>query len=418
MAEAGRFPPGTYSEQPQITKAAGLTLTENTSQPTAPLRVLMISKACIVGIYQRKLEEIATHGVELLALVPPSWRDERGEMRLERVYTTGYQLETLPIRRNGDFHLHHYVGLGQRMRDFRPHIVHIDEEPYNLAAWQALYHARQVKAHTLFFSWQNLNRRYPPPFAWGERWMLNTTDYALVGTQSAGDVWRTKGYTGPMQVIPQFGIDDQLFHPRPDGNPPRTPGQPFRIGYFGRLVEEKGLHHLLEAASQLDFDWQMQILGGGPLRSELEQQAVRSGIRERITFIDQVASTEMPAQYHNIDVLVLPSLTRPNWKEQFGRVLIEAMGSGIPVIGSDSGAIPDVIGDAGLIFPEGSVSALRDCLQRLYADPRLYAELSQKGRTRVQSYFTHAQIAAQTVRVYHDIMAAQNRNRSEKGKAS
>lgn len=369
----------------------------------------MLSKACIVGIYQRKLEEIAAHGIELLTLVPPSWRDERGEMPLERVYTEGYRLETLPIRRNGDFHLHHYIGLGQHLRDFRPHIVHIDEEPYNLAAWQALYHAQRVGAHSLFFSWQNLIRRYPPPFSWGERWILNTVDYALVGTESAGQVWRAKGYTRPLKVIPQFGIDADLFKPI-DRNEQDEPSEerPFRIGYFGRLVEEKGVHTLLDSVSQLDWDWRLRLLGGGPMRHTLEQQAARSGINQSITFIDQVPSTDMPHQYHEIDVLVLPSLTRPNWKEQFGRVLIEAMGSGIPVIGSDSGAIPDVIGDAGLIFPEGDVAGLKACLQRLYVDRGLYTALSQKGRRRVQTHFTHAQIAAQTVEVYYEIVAAAN----------
>src|SRR5438045_3697246 len=112
------------------------------------MRVLMLSKAIIVGIYQRKLEEIARRGVELLALAPPSWRDERGETPLERVYTDGYRLETLPMRFNGSFHYHYYPGLARRIHDFRPDIVHIDEEPYNLAAWQALFHARRAGAKT------------------------------------------------------------------------------------------------------------------------------------------------------------------------------------------------------------------------------------------------------------------------------
>jgi glycosyltransferase involved in cell wall biosynthesis len=378
-------------------------LPESVTNNAAPLRVLMLSKACIVGIYQRKLEEIAALGIDLLTLVPPSWKDERGEMLLERVYTDGYRLETLPIRRNGDFHLHSYVGLGQRMEDFKPHIVHIDEEPYNAATWQALYHAERVGARSLFFSWQNIERRYPPPFSWGERWVLNTVDYALVGTQSAGDVWRAKGYTKPLKVIPQFGIDAELFKPRE----PITPSEsrPFRIGYFGRLVEEKGVHVLLDASSQLEFNWQLGFIGGGPMRSALERQAVDLGIRDRTVFIDQVPSTDMPAQYHEIDVLVLPSFTRPNWKEQFGRVLIEAMASGVPVIGSDSGAIPDVISDAGLIFPEGDIAALRACLHRLHSDHALYTALSQMGRAQVQGNFTHAQIAAQTVEVYRQIAA-------------
>ncbi len=366
------------------------------------MRVLMLSKACIVGIYQRKLEEIARLGVELLALVPPSWKDERGETLLERAYTDGYRLETLPIRFNGDFHLHHYVGLGQRIREFRPHIVHIDEEPYNLATWQALFHARRAGAKTLFFSWQNINRRYPPPFRWGEQWVLRSVDHAIAGTDSAAQVWREKGYRGPISVIPQFGVDSTLFTP-PVGT---AADKPFTIGYIGRLVEEKGVHLLIDAAAQLeDHNWQIRVTGGGPQRAALEAWVQRLGLGARVQFCDQVPSLQMPQQYQEMDVLVLPSLTRPNWKEQFGRVLIEAMASGVPVIGSDSGAIPDVIGSAGLIFPEGDANALAMHLHQLQHSPELRDHLRHKGRARVLAHFTHEQVAAATVRVYGEMAA-------------
>lgn len=360
------------------------------------MRVLMISKACIVGIYQKKLELIAREGVRLLALVPPSWKDERGETVLERVYTDGYRLEAIPIARNGDFHLHTYPTLGQHVRAFQPDIVHIDEEPYNLAAWQALFHARRVGAKSLFFSWQNIVRNYPPPFQWGERWLLNHVDYAVVGTDSAADVWRAKGYRGRMAVIAQFGTDPDLFQPAP--RPPR----PFTIGYFGRLVEEKGVHILIDALGRLAGEWRALIVGGGTETDRLKAQAERCG--ERISFRDQVASLEMPSLYHQIDVLVLPSLTRPNWKEQFGRVLVEAMASGVPVIGSDSGAIPGVIGNGGLITPEGDVTALVDALARLRDDPALYADLASKGRARVLAHFTHEGVARATVDVYRKML--------------
>ena len=116
------------------------------------MRVSMLSKACIVGIYQRKLEAIARQGVELTALVPPSWQDERGEQALERSYTEGYRLRTIPIRFNGSYHLHHYPTLGAQLRAARPDIVHIDEEPYNLATWQALYQARRLMPNPCFLA--------------------------------------------------------------------------------------------------------------------------------------------------------------------------------------------------------------------------------------------------------------------------
>ncbi len=372
------------------------------------MRVLMLSKACIVGIYQRKLEEIARLGVDLLVLVPPSWKDERGEMKLERAYTDGYRLKVVPIRLNGNFHLHYYPGLSRAMRRFKPDIVHIDEEPYNLSAWQALRDARRVGARSLFFSWQNIARDYPPPFEQGERWMINRVDYAIAGTDSAAAVWRLKGYRGPLAVIPQFGVDPVLFAPR-DTAPIN---RPFTIGYFGRLVEEKGIGVLFNALQKLRGNWRLIIMGGGPLRSSLEGRATALGIADRVRFRDAVASTDMPDAYHELDVLILPSLTRPNWKEQFGRVLVEAMASGVPVIGSNSGAIPGVIGDAGLIFPEGDSAALNQLLVSLQIQPTLRHDLARKGRQRALDHFTHAQIAAETVAVYEEIMHSSTDNRA------
>ncbi len=358
----------------------------------------MVSKACIVGIYQRKLEDIARLGVDLTVVVPPSWKDERGEQALERVYTDGYRLEVLPIRRNGDFHLHSYAGLGRLMAEVRPDIVHIDEEPYNLAAWQAYYDAKRVGARTLFFSWQNLVRRYPPPFSWGERWLLNGVDYALMGTESAAEVWREKGYRGKLTVVPQFGTDPNLFKPAP------RPARPFTIGYFGRLVEEKGVRLLLEAVAKLTGDWTLLLLGGGPLRSDLEILATVLGIADRVTFLGQVASTEMPTLYHQIDVLALPSLTRPNWKEQFGRVLVEAMSSGIPVVGSDSGAIPSVVGQGGIIVPENDSDSLRGAFERLMSDADLTERLAAEGRLRVKRLYTQQAVAHATYQVYQAVI--------------
>ena len=364
------------------------------------MRVLMLSKACIVGIYQPKLEAIAGLGVDLCVLAPPSWKDGRGEQRLERSYTRGYQLRDIPIRFNGNFHMHHYPTLGRELRQFRPDIVHIDEEPYNLATWQALYQARRERAKSLFFTWQNIARKYPPPFSWGEAWVYRKADYALAGTDDAGAVLRAKGYAGPLQTIPQFGSDEELFQPATS-----RPERPFTIGFFGRIVPEKGLEFLLRAAASLSGDPRLRLVGGGPAAEDMRELAATLGITERVAFVGQLPSVELPAQYHHIDVLALPSLTRGNWKEQFGRVLVEAMASGVPVIGSDSGAIPGVIGEAGLIVPEGDAAALRRALEQVRDQPPLRHELVALGRRRFLSHFTHESIARATVEVYRELLA-------------
>lgn len=370
------------------------------------MRVLMLSKACIVGIYQRKLEEIARLGVDLTVVVPPGWRDERGETPLERSHTDGYTLAVNPIRLNGNFHLHYYPGI-KRWFDPAPDIVHIDEEPYNLATWQALWHAKRAGAKTLFFSWQNLNRRYPPPFSLGEWWTLRTVDYALVGTESAAEVWRQKGYDGPMRVIPQFGVDTHLFRPTTKALTGRTRS----LGYVGRLVPEKGVDLILKALAELLKDgvsnWRMDIVGGGPEQASLEALSAELGLRDRVTFTGQMPSMRMPVFFRQLDVLLVPSLTRPNWKEQFGRVLVEAMACGTVPIGSDSGAIPDVIGDGGLITREGDATALTHALRRLLQDDDLRESLARKGRERALNHFTQEQIARQTVDVYEEMMQNQ-----------
>ena len=364
------------------------------------MRVLMVSKACIVGIYQRKLEEIARHeNVQLQVVVPPFWRDERGVVRLERIHVRGYELIVEPMAFNGSFHTHFYPFLGRRIRDFSPDIVHMDEEPYNLATFLALLQARRAGCRALWFTWQNLMRRYPPPFSLFERYCVQRADAAIAGNQTAAQVWRDKGYAGPLEVIPQFGVDPQLFEPAAA----RGVRSEFVVGFAGRLVEEKGVDMLLQAASELDV--KIEILGSGPLRDQLIRQAERLEMSCRVEFRDPIPSGQMSAFYQGLDVLVLPSRTRPNWVEQFGRVLIEAMACGVPVVGSDCGESPHVIGDAGIVFSEGNVEMLQSSLRELMTDVALREDLARRGRARVLEQYTQAQVAERTVALYRRMLA-------------
>jgi glycosyltransferase involved in cell wall biosynthesis len=360
----------------------------------------MISKACIVGAYQKKLEELARfNDVELTVIVPPYWRDERGVMPLERVHTEGYRFIVEPMLLNGHFHLHFYPGLGKHIRRLQPDIVHIDEEPYNLATFQAMRLAKRARAKALFFTWQNLKRTYPFPFSFIESYNLKKADYAIAGNQEAVEVWRGKGYKGPIKVIPQFGVDPEIYNSQFT-----IRNSQFTIGYVGRLVEEKGVQVLLQAVDGLTGEWRLCILGSGPTQSQLEALAQQLNIVDRVTFGSPIPSAQMPDFYNQLDTLVLPSLTRPHWKEQFGRVLIEAMACGVPVVGSRSGEIPHVIGQAGLTFTEGDVQELRGRLSQLMDDLSLHADLAKRGRERVLAHYTQARIATETYEVYRQLL--------------
>jgi glycosyltransferase involved in cell wall biosynthesis len=373
------------------------------------MRVVMVSKALVVGAYQRKAEELARLGVELTVLTPPSWRDSRGEQVATAHYTDGYTFRIIPIRFNGQFHLHYYPTLAQELQRLRPDILHFDEEPYNLATWLGVHAGVRGGAVPTFFTWQNLQKRYPPPFRWFEQAVYRRTPIAIAGNQEAKIILHRKGFTGDVAVIPQFGVDPVLFAPATSDDIASPafakPGNPvLRIGYAGGLVPEKGVDLLLYACAALQGAWTLHLAGRGAEEQALRQLANHLGIAERITFQQQISSTAMPAFYRNLDVFILPSRTMPNWKEQVGRVLVEAMACGVPVIGSDSGEIPHVIGDAGVIFPEGDVRALTQKLQQLLVQPVERRHLGAAGRQRVLQQFTMQQIAAQTVQVYEKLM--------------
>ncbi|HVB61613.1 MAG TPA: glycosyltransferase [Ktedonobacteraceae bacterium] len=369
------------------------------------MRVLMISKALVAGTSQRKLEELAKcPGVELTLVTPPYWQsDDGGKQMLERLYTSGYRMIVTPMRLNGNFHLHYYPRLAAIMRETRPDVVHIDEEPYNFATFQAMRLANKQRARALFFTWQNLYRDYPPPFRQMELYNYRHARAAIAGNREAADVLKRKGYTGPIHIIPQFGFDTEIYK-RTEQRQPRAAGDPFVIGFVGRIKPDKGLNILVDALAQLPDSCQLVFVGNGPMRGELEQQAARLVLAERVTFKGSVPTYDIPGEIQRLDALVLPSVTRPNWKEQFGRTLAEAMACETPVIGSRSGEIPYVIGDAGLTFDEGNTQELAACIRQLLDDSDLYARLTIKGRQRVLENYTQEQIARQTYKVYKEVM--------------
>ncbi|HZR38689.1 MAG TPA: glycosyltransferase family 4 protein [Ktedonobacteraceae bacterium] len=369
------------------------------------MRVLMISKALVAGTSQRKLEELAKcPGIELTLVTPPYWHhDDGSKQQLERLYTQGYNMIVTPMALNGNYHLHFYPELGRIMREVRPEVVHIDEEPYNFSTFQAMHLAKRQKAHALFFTWQNLYRPYPPPFRQLELYNYHNASAALAGNRDASEVLKRKGYKGSIHIIPQFGFDTDIYK-RSTPRLPRKPDDPFTIGFLGRLKEEKGLPLIVEALTYLPENCRAVFIGNGPMKSVLEEQAQRLGVADRVTFKPGVPTSQVPKEIELWDVHVLPSITRPNWIEQFGRTLAEAMSCEVPVIGSTCGEIPYVISDAGLIFKEGDARDLSSCIHKLLDDPQLYADLAQRGRQRVLENYTQEQIAKQTYEVYLEMM--------------
>jgi len=274
-----------------------------------------------------------------------------------------------------------------------------------------MYLGKKVKARMLFYTWANIYKHHPFPFNLFEKYNFKYASYAIAGNQAAKENLRRKGFSKPIAIIPQSGIDTDEFKPYEVKNKDEDT---FTIGYVGRIVEQKGVMDLVKAVAGLPKRARLLFVGSGILRPQLQKLGRELGLGERLDFVPSVSSElmpgylpskQIPGYLNRLNVLVLPSRTRRNWKEQFGRALLEAMACEVPVVGSDSGEIPNVIGEAGLIFHEGDVDDLRNQLLKLMADRELRHYVAKSGRRRVINHYTHTRIAEAHYKVYQEMMA-------------
>lgn len=368
----------------------------------------MISKALVAEAYQSKLREISRLGVDLFVIIPKCW----GVQEVELTKGEGYHLKLLSCLRSGRFS-HFYPNIAEIFRMCRVDLLHLDEEPFSPVAFETMMAARLRRVPTLFFTWQNLFETYPWYYKFFERHTFRHVRGGIAGNEEAREILVKRGFRRPTWVIPQFGVDPEIFK-KSDSSELRGTlkiAGKFVVGFMGRLVEEKGLDTLLTTLNHLPNDVVVLMVGSGPFQPQLEQICAKLGLEERVRWVPAVPSREVPKYLSAFDVLVLPSRTRPKWKEQFGRVLVEAMACEVPVIGSNSGEIPRTIGNCGYVFPEGDASTLANLLCRLKNDNSLRSALGSQGRARVLAHFTQAEIAQRTVEFYRYILSEGSRKR-------
>ena len=180
-----------------------------------------------------------------------------------------------------------------------------------------------------------------------------------------------------------YGIDASVFTPA-EGM--KAGGEELTIGYLGRLVPEKGVDLLVRACATLPANVRLRIAGRGPMRDALGSLAVQAGIGERVRITDAVPYADVPAFLRGLDILALPSRPSTIWMEQFGRVLIEAMACGVPVIVSHTSSLPEVVGQAGLMIDPYQPDELYRALREILRDPVLLASLIREGKTQASGF--------------------------------
>jgi glycosyltransferase involved in cell wall biosynthesis len=275
------------------------------------------------------------------------------------------------------FHIWDPRALRRAVLEYDPELVDIHEDCYFPAAAQAVL-AAAGRPVTMFAA-QNIPKRHPLPIRRLRSWVFRRVAAFYACSAQAADVLRQWGYQSRIEVIP-YGVEDELFQVRPGGE---------RVGFVGSLVPQKGLADLLPFGSRL------LCVGSGPLADQVRAAGGEVALAR--------SPEELAGQLERMGVLVMPSRTLPGLKEQFGRAAVEAMAAGVPVVAYDSGALPEVIGDAGVIVPEGDRKELMRTVESVLETPD---SLAQRGRARAWERYRWPRVAEQMLALYQKALAA------------
>jgi glycosyltransferase involved in cell wall biosynthesis len=369
-------------------------------------KILVLSHAGVLEVNRAVFQELARFfEVDVTMVVPREWKgDLISDLRFEpREGDRSLRVVPLPVAFSGNGSLFFYrSSLRHVLAGWEPDLVFLDEEPWSLAALQTFLEF--PRATTWFFTKENLDKTIPWPFSSLRQWVYRRAAGAFAVSDEVEQVLRFNGFRASIQRL-HHSYDPALFNVRPPEERQRIrdefgiPRNAVVIGYFGRLTIEKGLLDLTNALQLVAREselppWFFCCVGAGTAE-QATKQALMSLSPSQYLMLGAVSHDRVGSLLSAIDVLVLPSRTTSRWKEQFGRILVEAMACGAAVVGSDSGEIPHLIrrSGGGLVFREGQVSELAACLVRLLKDPVLLEQHRAEGRGHVEQTLTHATVA-------------------------
>lgn len=389
------------------------------------MRVLLISHTCQSRREGQPKAHCLAQGEDLRlhVLIPDRWKAYgqwlRAQTPAEAEFEYTIARPMWPWIPKAQVFLHWYPGLKRLIREFRPDIIDVWEEPWGLISAQVAYlrnrHFPQVKF--VSETEQNTDKRLPFPFESFRRYTIRNADYVIGRNAESIEILRRRGYRGPARVVPN-AVDAAMFRPMDRQEAKRRLGIPgILAGYVGRLTPDKGLMDLVEALPRTPPEVQAVLVGAGEYGRALQERAAALGCAGRLHVLPARPLEALPALMNALDVLVLPSRTTRHWKEQFGRVIIEAQACGVPVIGSNSGAIPEVVGDGGILFPEGDAEKLAGAIRWFCEAPERRRRMGSRGRQRVEEAFTWQRVAEQMREVYREVLKSQTLPREASDRA-
>jgi glycosyltransferase involved in cell wall biosynthesis len=328
----------------------------------------------------------------------------------------GSPLRVVPVATHLSKYIHvfRYDGAALRAlaRDDQFDVVHCWEEPYVYAGYQIARAFRNNPARFCFRTDQNNVKHYPPPFNYFERRVLSQTQSWIASATLVHQAMLDKGYPRDTGRVINYSVDLADFHPIEELAKAALLQQsglhPPVVGFMGRLTRAKGLDVLMKALEQVGGErpWSFLLLGSGEYKEKVLEWAASHGWSNRVV-VKLVKHAEVPPYLACMDLLAAPSQTARNWREQFGRMIIEGFASGVPVIGSDSGEIPFVIGEAGRVVGETDVDGWAKTIAELLDYPEKRDQMKTAGLARAVRF--SAVTIAQQYRDYFRWLAAQSR---------
>ena len=365
-------------------------------------KVLIIGHHFVTKNNQRRIEELAKHkDLEISLLSPYWWHEESRKVYLEKDYDKSYAIHKGRTLFTNHTALSFYLfSVYKLLWSIKPDIIELSEEPWSLTTFQVLLFKKLFlrKSTVMFYSAQNINKKYPFPFNLIERFTLYNADYCNCCNNEVVDVLKSKGLKNKIKVVP-LSFDIHRFERKVARN-----SNYFTIGFVGRLDVKKGIFDLALAFCMLCEDCRLLIVGDGPAKNQLIDMLEKLGVSKRVKLAGAINIKDINTCYHKMDALIIPSKTTKQWKEQFGRVIVEAMASGVPVIGSDSGSIPEVMANCGLLFKEGGIEELTEKINILKNDSNLWQELSDFGYKLSHAVYTHNKRAEGIYQIYKELM--------------
>jgi glycosyltransferase involved in cell wall biosynthesis len=373
-------------------------------------RLLTIGHSYCVALNRclaNEFARLAADSWEVTVIAPQKFPGDLGQSILtERQADEICELEGMPAHFVNQVHVFLY---SWRLRELLREpwdLVHCWEEPYILAGAQVAFWTPK-QTPLVYWIYQNIPKKYPPPFAQIERLAVESCSGWIAAGRTVAEAGLVRGYgIRPYRQIGP-GVDLSLFSPdraKRDSVLTRLGWQSLGapvVGYLGRFVPEKGLSLMMEALDQVKTPWRALFVGAGPMEGALENWAARFG--DRVKIMKGMAHSQVPALLNAMDILCVPSQTTRQWREQFGRVIVEGFASGVPVVGSDSGEIPEVIGDAGRIVGQRDVNGWVDAIGELVDNSALRADLLARGLDRARNTYAWPVIARRHLDFFEEL---------------